>query len=166
MGKTVHLKLYYRCLRRINISFNRIFQLADSWKINLISIDQQSRREFTWRFSWWVLWCRVCFFNEIVRVYKQGNKALINWVGRSVQEYIALSLFLPSVDQYRKGHRQYIPALASHSINKSIWAKDSCRTQLRGERGGWLRLKPSNQSFFNRFSFKKLSQKRKVGGDR
>ena len=65
----------------------------------------------------------VYFFNEIVRIYEQGNKALINWVGRSVQEYIALSLFridLPLVNQYEKGCGQYIPALTSHSVNKSI----------------------------------------------
>ena len=51
------------------------------------------------------------------------NKALINWVDRSVQEYIAFSLFsinLPSIGQYGKGRGQYIPVLTSHSINKSI----------------------------------------------
>ena len=64
------------------------------------------------------------FFNEVVRICDQGNKALINWVGRSVQDRIALSLsliYLPSVGQYGKGRGQYIPALASHSVNKSIW---------------------------------------------
>ena len=40
-----------------------------------------------------------------------------------MQEYIALSLFridLPSVGQYGRGCRQYIPPLTSHSVNKSI----------------------------------------------
>ena len=54
---------------------------------------------------------------------QQCYKALINWIGRSVQEYIAFSLFridLPSVGQYGKSRGQYIPALTSHSVNKSI----------------------------------------------
>ena len=35
----------------------------------------------------------ISFFNELVSVYEQGNKALINRVGSSAPEYIALSLF-------------------------------------------------------------------------
>ena len=31
------------------------------------------------------------FFDEVVRICEQGNKAVINWVGWPVQEYIALS---------------------------------------------------------------------------
>ena len=53
-------------------------------------------------------------------IYEQGSKAVINSVGRSVQEYIAFSLFridLPSVGQYEKSRGQYIPALISHSVN-------------------------------------------------
>ena len=45
------------------------------------------------------------FFNEVVRTYRQGNKSLINRVGRSLQGYISFSLFridLPSVGQYRR----------------------------------------------------------------
>ena len=34
------------------------------------------------------------FFNEAVRIYEQGSKALVTiYVGGSVQEYIALNLF-------------------------------------------------------------------------
>ena len=33
------------------------------------------------------------FFNELVGICKQGNEALINCFGRSVQEYFAFSLF-------------------------------------------------------------------------
>ena len=58
--------------------------------------------------------CRVYFVNEVARIYKQGNKAYFNWVCRSVQEYIAISLFridFPSVSQHGKGYRQYISAL-------------------------------------------------------
>ena len=50
------------------------------------------------------------FFMEVARIYERGNKALIDWVGRSVLEYIALSLFridLPLVNQYRKGRGHY-----------------------------------------------------------
>ena len=42
----------------------------------------------------------VYFVDEFVRIYEQGNIALINWVDQSAQEYIVLSLFhtdLPSV---------------------------------------------------------------------
>ena len=40
---------------------------------------------------------------------------------RNILQHIALSLFhgLPSVGQYGKGCWQYIPALTSHSVNKS-----------------------------------------------
>ena len=44
-------------------------------------------------------------------------------VGRSVLGYIALSLFridFLSVCQYKKGRVQYISALISHPVNKSI----------------------------------------------
>ena len=101
----------YSCLRAVNINFDRISQFTDLRKINLISMDQQSRREFTCEFSCWVLLCRVYFSNKVIKIYKQGNNALINWVGRSVQEYIALSLLrighdLSSVSQYGKGYNQ------------------------------------------------------------
>ena len=59
---------------------------------------------------------------KLFRIYEQGNKALINGFGWSVQEYIALSLFhigFPFVGQYGKVHRQYLPAFTSHSVNKS-----------------------------------------------
>ena len=52
---------------------------------------------------------------------------LTELVDGSVKEYIALSLFridLPSVGQYGKGRGQYIPALTSHSVNKSIRSND------------------------------------------
>ena len=51
------------------------------------------------------------------------SKALINLVGHPVQEYIALGLFLidlPWISQYGKGPGQYVAALTSHSVNKSI----------------------------------------------
>ena len=51
-------------------------------------------------------------------MYKEDNKALINWVGRSVQEYIALSL--DRITEIRKDRGQYIPTLTSCSVNKSI----------------------------------------------
>ena len=46
--------------------------------------------------------CRHYFFNEVVKINEQGNKAL------------------PSVGQYGKGCGQYIPTPTSHSVNKSI----------------------------------------------
>ena len=42
------------------------------------------------------------FSMKLLRFVSKANKALINWVGQSVQEYIALGLFridLPSVGQ-------------------------------------------------------------------
>ena len=87
MDKTVHLKLYFPLSGR---SKHELFQFTAYWKINLISMDQQSGCEFKWRFSWWVSLCMVYFFNEIVKIYDQDNKALIKWLGGSVQEYIAL----------------------------------------------------------------------------
>ena len=33
------------------------------------------------------------FFHQVVRIYEQGNKALINCVGGAMQQYIGLGLF-------------------------------------------------------------------------
>ena len=101
IDKTVHLKLYLPLSGRSKHQLQwNISIYWDSRKINFNSMDQQSGRLFIWRFSWWVLLCRVYTFNEVVRIYEQGNKAFIDRIGRSVQGYIALSLFLidlPSV---------------------------------------------------------------------
>ena len=66
-----------------------------------------------------------------------------------MQEYIALGVFridLPSVGQYEKGCGQYIPALTSHSVNKSIKL--------------FLALKKINSQVFS-FSTKSRSQGQK-----
>ena len=39
---------------------------------------------------------------------------------RNILPLAFFSIDLPSVDQYDKGFGQYIPALTSHSVNKSI----------------------------------------------
>ena len=78
MHYTVYWKLYYRCLRGADINFNRMFQFTDSWKTNLISINQQSRRKFTcWRFSWWVLLCRVYFQMKLLGFMSKAIKLLL-----------------------------------------------------------------------------------------
>ena len=53
-------------------------------------------------------------FNEVVRICEQGNKTLINCVGRSVQEYDARSLFPIN----RPSNIFFTDPL---SVNKSIW---------------------------------------------
>ena len=63
-------------------------------------------------------------------VSKAMKLLLTELVGQCRIEYISLGLFridLPSVGQYGKGCGQYIPALTSHSVNKSIL---SCRLIL------------------------------------
>ena len=51
-------------LGRANINFNGIFQFTDSQTISLISMDQQSGREWAY------------FFNKVVRVMSQAIKLL------------------------------------------------------------------------------------------
>ena len=53
-------------------------------------MDQQSGREWISKVD---VLCRVYLFNGVVRIYEQGNKTLINCVGRSVQEYIVIVKF-------------------------------------------------------------------------
>ena len=63
------------------------------------------------------------FSMKLLRFGSKAIKLLLTELVGSVQEYTALTLFrtdLPSVGQYGKGCGQYIPALTSHSVKKSI----------------------------------------------
>ena len=110
----------YRCLGGVSINFNRTFEVYDSWKIKFghgscrkveVSSHEDSASEF----------CCVgsIFSMKLLGFVSKAIKLLLTF-GRSVQEYIAF----PSVGQYGKGCGQYIHALTSHSVNKSIviWA--------------------------------------------
>ena len=55
-------------------------------------MDKQSERELH-EDSAGEVCCAGYSFNKIIRIFEQGNKALINLVDRSVRDYIALSNF-------------------------------------------------------------------------
>ena len=60
---------------------------------------------------------------KLLGFVSKAIKLLLTELVYQCTEYIALSLFridLPSVGKYGKGCGQSIPALASHSVNKSI----------------------------------------------
>ena len=114
--KTVHLNFIHHCLGGVSINFSNIFQFNDSWKVNLILIDKQSLQAHTKiqlvSFVVQGLFCSIKF----VRIYEQGNKALINWAEGIYYPYLFHNDLLHSVGHYGKGRWQYNPALTSHSV--------------------------------------------------
>ena len=113
----------YHYLGVVNISFNRICQFLDSRKINLIFMDQQSGHELTRRLSWWVLLCRIHFSMKLWGLMSKAIKLLLTELVGQCRNILLLPFSaltsLRSVN-YGKCCGQYIPALTSHSVNKSI----------------------------------------------
>ena len=106
MDQTVHLRLYLLLSGRSKYQLKRIFQLIDSWKVILISMEQLSEREFTWRFSSWVFCAGSIFSMKLSELMSKAIKLLLAELVSQCR-----NIFPSAFSAIRK----YIPALTSHS---------------------------------------------------